>query len=69
MTETKTVTEAKKDQQVTTQEGSKDAVITNSTTIEENKSTENNTLSKFNYLFYFIYKHKYQDINKLEEKL
>jgi len=62
--------ETKKEEPAKTQEGlSKDAVITNSTKIEENKSTDDNSLSKFNYLFYFIYKHKYQEINKLEEKL
>ncbi len=39
--------------------------------IKESTTSDSNSLSKFNYLFYFIYKHKYQDkeiINQLEEK-
>ncbi|XOV92391.1 MAG: hypothetical protein ACFHWX_19580 [Bacteroidota bacterium] len=50
---------------------SKKSVITNSVEIQENKETDNN-VSKFNYLFYFIYKYKYQDktlIDQIEEKL
>ena len=67
--EVKVEAESIKEVPAKTQEGlSKDTVITNSTEIEKNISSDH-SLSKFNYLFYFIYKHKYQDIDKLEEKL
>lgn len=48
---------------------SKKSVVTSSAEVQIKENESDHSLSKFNYLFYFIYKHKYQDKVLIEQTL